>query len=256
MPDLYKLFKEEKIFKDCESESLNQQIESKAKLMNRLREYSIKLFAETSNNTSLETHKLFSFLEHLKFGKDSLISCPQEKDSPKLEQTKEVELVNSILKGTYDQDCASDIIFRVYRKIVDADLKTLEKLFRIQALELKEHKANDTRHVSIFDVEFKFTYYDNSISIVVILTDYSEKQIISRLEMVNKEKETALVAVVNDMRFPLNAIKEYVKTIKESTKSNAPELKNELEVIEANCEHLSLLIHDILDNGFMMNSRL
>ena len=223
MPDLDRLFKEEKIYEVDSQGNVKQQSESKTKLINRLREYQVKLFAlDSSENKLLDTHKLFNFLDHLKYSKSSFISCPQDKDSTKLSSGEEKELVRSILQGQYYQDYASDIIFKVYRLVVDAGFTTLETLFRIQALELKDHKSSDNQHPSIFDVEFKFTYYDNSISIVVILTDYSEKQILSRLEMVNKEKETALVAVVNDMRVPMNAIKEYIKSIKDSTKGTAP----------------------------------
>ena len=82
------------------------------------------------------------------------------------------------------------------------------------------------------------------------------KKTITRLEMVNKEKETSLLAIVNDMQVPMNAIKKYTTLIKEGTRHVSPDLVNELDVIEANCEHLSLLIHDVLDNGFMLNSRI
>ena len=266
-PDLDKLYREERLFDSdmASSLSVHDALEAKTKLLNRLREYELKVFAtETSCDSSpLTTHSLFSFLEKLKVSNGSKLECPKDpapaKAGAKELQEKENELIDSILRSSFSQDDVCDVIFKIYRQIVDSNLRTLDCLFRLQAVELRESRsghAQKPRHTCIFDVEFKYTYYDNSISIVIIVTDFSEKQILSRLEMINKEKETSLVAVVNDMRVPMNAIKEYTKTIRESTHQSAPELKNELDVIEANCEHLSLLIHDIIDNGFMVNSRL
>lgn len=241
---------------------------SKLKLLNRFREYELKVFATDVLNKSrpLTSYQLFGFLEQLKFTNNSKIQCPQEtviqKDVPKEKKNVETEPIKGILKTDFMNQDVCEIIMKIYKQIIDADISTVDTLFRLQAVELKEAKdgrnpgANQIGYNnSIFDVEFKYTFYDNSIAIVIIITDFSEKQIISRLEMINKEKETSLVAVVNDMRVPMNAIKEYTKGIKENIKELTPELINELDVIEANCEHLSLLIHDIIDNGFMVNSK-
>jgi hypothetical protein len=267
-PELDKLYKEENHFETDQLGNIDPHscIDSKTKLINRFREYELKVFATDvlKETRPLTTHRLLGFLEQLKFSSNSKLQCPQEsmangsekKDDP----SKEKELIAAILKTSFNQDDVCEIILKIYKQIIDNDFSTLDALFRLQAVELRESKegqsANPMPHTCIFDVEFKYTFYDNSIAIVIIVTDFSEKQILSRLEMINKEKETSLVAVVNDMRVPMNAIREYTRSIRESTESLTPELLNELDVIEANCEHLNLLIHDIIDNGFMVNSKL
>ena len=264
-PELDKLYREERHFEwdQFGNQDPHACIESKTKLLNRFREFELKVFASDDLNKSrpLTTHRLLGFLEQLKFTGNSKLQCPQEaaaSSEGKEDCAKEKELVAAILETSFNQDDVCEIILKVYRQIIDSGFSTLDTLFRLQAVELIELTEGQTTrraHTCIFDVEFKYTFYDNSIVIVIIVTDFSEKQILSRLEMINKEKETSLVAVVNDMRVPMNAIKEYTRSIRESTKSLTPELVNELDVIEANCEHLNLLIHDIIDNGFMVNSR-
>lgn len=267
-PELDKLYHEENHFETDQFGNMDPQlcIESKTKLLNRFREYELKVFAtDVQNKTrNLTIQKLFGFLEQLKFTSSSKLQCPQEslthgKHSKDI-QSKEREMLAAILKTSFNQEDVCEIILKVYKQILGYGFITLDTLFRLQAVELRESKeggqgSNSLQNTCIFDVEFKYTFYDNSIAIVIIVTDFSEKQILSRLEMINKEKETSLVAVVNDMRVPMNAIKEYTKSIRESTKNLTPELLSELDVIEANCEHLNLLIHDIIDNGFMANSK-
>lgn len=263
VPDIFDIFQEEALY----ATNLSSQpqgkppsrgrLDSKARLRTRLQEYGLKISSVyTQEAQSVTTFKLVNFLEKLKFSKNSSIICPQNQHLQIYDQSQK-KLLREILEFPQLDDDAFDIIFMMYRKLVDKGMKHFEVLFRLQAMELSDQLSNESSMLmnssTIFDVEFKFTDYDNSIALVIILKDYSEKQILSRLQMINKEKETGLVAVVNDMRIPMNAVKNYTKSVRDLLEKG---LHNELDVIDANCEHLNLLIHDIIDNGFMHNHKL
>ena len=262
IPDLDEIYHEGDIYSSIGTGPAkpHQLLQSKAKLIDRLREYQLTLLnGQSLDATDLTTDRVLRYLEKMKFTTKSKFNI-QTKPNRFLSSANERKALDEIMKGSYIYEDACEIIFKTYRHILNHKLKFISPVLRIQSL---EHRESGTKSISglspkeglvFFDVEFSFISFDDCISLVIIISDFSENQMISELEMINKQKETSLVAVVNDMRVPMNAIKEYTASLKEMMITQEPELSTEFDVIDANCEHLSLLIHDIIDHGYFITS--
>lgn len=107
-----------------------------------------------------------------------------------------------------------------------------------------------------YDIEISFISDDYRVSGAVVIQNTSSRTIASQLETQNKEMDMKLSTITHDMRAPLHAIMGFTENLLyKCNKLSSVGAESTLNHITANCEHLSLLVADILDSTRIANNR-
>ena len=231
-----------------------------SKVLSYIKSTTIKYHCDTfySYNDSKEnmiTENIYNKLQSIYFGPDGSLDVSYINKQDDSTSRDNDACMKDISSKNYESHNVLDIILDILIDQMDKNQIISNYVYILKNMDNRQVRRD---RYKIYDIKLMFVPFQSIPSMVIVLIDKSSRIIMNTLEQHNQSMDQTLNSLTHDMRAPLHAIFGFVEnlTYKISLKNKNNQVAIEkCKKISANCEHLSMLVNDILDSARLANGK-
>jgi signal transduction histidine kinase/CheY-like chemotaxis protein len=229
-----------------------------------LSDSSVETYSNNNLGKSIDIKELIEILEEMTFCSSSrAVTIKINEAALGLKSTHsyaEAEVITEAAKQISEIELINkpfiDILAEYYSVLSDHSLETFPTKFSFKDLRGKSCVYID--EFKLYDIDVMFADYEGVPVFVIVVMNNSNRALLDNLEQQNKGLDMSLAELTHDMRAPLHAILGYSENLIYKLSEMSQEeskLSPYAKKINANCEHLSTLVNDILDSTRIANGK-